>query len=582
MRSAGIAVLALWCVPEVSHRRLAAQGPTPDVVTLSVVGTNDLHGSIFERNGRGGLAVFAGYVNNVRAARAADGGGVLLLDAGDTFQGGIDSNLSEGAVVIDAYNALGYAAAAIGNHELDFGAVDPAVPGWTDDVDPRGALKAIAARATFPLLTANLLDQATGRLVDWPNVAPSVLVEIAGIKVGIVGVMTIEALRATLVSNTRGLRVAPLAPAIVAHASQLRARGATVVIVTAHAGGRCTQFGLPTDLSSCDAASEIFQIAKSLPQGLVDVIVAGHSHAGLAHQVEGIAIIESFSAGQAFGRVDIAVDRSTKRTSHVRLFPPRDLCTEENPETQTCDPADRSAVRVPARYEGHIVKPDPAIIEAMAPTLQRVRDLQAIPLGVFVETPLARAGDPESPLGNLFADALRESTPGVDVAINNNAIGGLRADLPVGSLTFGALYDVFSFDNRIAHITITGAQLRQVFAEEIQRGRRGALGISGVRVRLHCSAEGLRIELLRSSGHPIADAERLAVVTADSLASGAVFAAVAPAQGFELSDTAPIVREVVADWLRRRGGRLRADQFVDPEHRRWEYADEPSARCTAR
>ena len=62
------------------------------------------------------------------------------------------------------------------------------------------------------------------------------------------------------------------------------------------------------------------------------------------------------------------------------------------------------------------------------------------------------------------------------------------------------------------------------------------------------------------------------------LASGsvfAVFASVAPPDGFNLDDTAPIVREVVTDWFRRRGGHLRASQFVDPERRRWEYADEP-------
>ena len=80
------------------------------------------------------------------AARAADGGGVLLLDAGDTFQGGIESNLSEGALVVDAYNALGYDALAIGNHEFEYGALDTATASGAL-ADMRGALKAAAARA---------------------------------------------------------------------------------------------------------------------------------------------------------------------------------------------------------------------------------------------------------------------------------------------------------------------------------------------------------------------------------------------------------------------------------------------------
>ena len=76
-------------------------GARASTLTLSIVGTSDLHGYFLERSGRGGIEVFAGYVKNLRAARAADGGAVLLIDAGDTFQGGVESDLSEGAVVVE-------------------------------------------------------------------------------------------------------------------------------------------------------------------------------------------------------------------------------------------------------------------------------------------------------------------------------------------------------------------------------------------------------------------------------------------------------------------------------------------------
>lgn len=551
----------------------------PHRVTLSIVGTTDLHGVVFERNGRGGLALLGGYVKNLRAARAADGGAVVLIDAGDTYQGGIESNLTEGALVVDVYNAMGYAAAAIGNHEFDFGPVDLAGRRRSEHDDPRGALKAIAARAAFPVLTANLLDESTGRLVDWPNVRPSVLIDAAGVKVGIVGVMTIDALRSTLVVNTRGLRVAPLAPAIAGEASRLRAAGAQVVVVAAHAGGNCRQFDRPADLSSCDDSSEIFRVARELPPGLVDVIVAGHAHAGLAHQVNGIAITESYSAGRAFGRIDVTFDRTKDQVAGVRIFAPRDLCATEDPQTHGCDPAVDRGPFVPAEYEGRPVVPDPAVVAAMAPELQHVRDLQATPLGVYVDIPLRRAADPESSLGNLFADALRAAVPGADLAIHNsNAIGGLRADLPRGPVTFGLLYDVFPFDNQVAQLSLSGAQLTQVLLEEIQRGRRGALGISGIRVRAGCSADGLRVDVLRASGRPILEGEPLVVVTTDMLASGAVFASVAPPGGFRLSYAAPVAREVVSDWIQRRGGRLSEEQFVDPENRRWE-SPETTADC---
>src|SRR5687768_348374 len=113
--------------------------------TISIVGTNDLHGGVLPVDGRGGLALLGGYVDNLRAARARDGGAVLLIDAGDMWQGTLESNTFEGASVVAAYNALGYTAAAIGNHEFDFGPVGPASIPSTPADDPRGALKARAA-----------------------------------------------------------------------------------------------------------------------------------------------------------------------------------------------------------------------------------------------------------------------------------------------------------------------------------------------------------------------------------------------------------------------------------------------------
>ena len=212
--AAGLALTLLWCAPATPVPALVAAPDDRALVTLSIVGTSDLHGAAFPGNSSlGGLPLLAGYVNNLRAARASDGGAVMLIDSGDTFQGGVESNLSEGALIVDAYNAMGYAAEAIGNHDFDFGSVDSVaarqLPG-----DLRGALKARALQARYPFLAANLIDEATGRPVEWPNVRPSLLIDAAGIKVGVVGVMTIDALQSTLAANVQGLRIAPLAPTI--------------------------------------------------------------------------------------------------------------------------------------------------------------------------------------------------------------------------------------------------------------------------------------------------------------------------------------------------------------------------------
>jgi 2',3'-cyclic-nucleotide 2'-phosphodiesterase (5'-nucleotidase family) len=526
-----IAIASFGCALSTLLHGFAATADESASVTLSVVGTSDLHGAAFSRDGIGGLPLLAGYITNLRAVRALGRGAVLLIDSGDTFQGEVESNLSEGAMIVDAYNAMGYAAEAIGNHDFDFGSVDSSaarqLPG-----DPRGALKARAAQAKYPFLAANLVATATGRVVDWPNVRPSVIVDAAGLKVGIVGVMTIDALRSTLAANVQGLRIAPLAPAIVEQASTLRAAGADIVIVAAHAGGRCEQFDRSADLSSCEPESEIFRVANSLPAGLVDVIVAGHTHAGLAQRVNGIAIIQPFSRGRWFGRVDVVLNRRTRRVERMELFAPHPIA--------------------PGEYEGKAVANDPAITRAMAPELERVHELQEMPLGVSLDAAIERAGRTGSPLGNLFAEAMRAAVPDADVAAINNAARGLRANLPEGPLTVGRLYDVFPFDNRVARISVSGAELGRWLAAEIAQGRRGSLGLAGVDARVSCQADGLQVELFRDSER-VRDDDRLLAVTiggptlSGSLASADSVAGVGPI------GNVPVVREVVEDWFRRLG-----------------------------
>ena len=100
--------------------------PGGDGVRIAVVGTNDVHGQLLPTEDRGGLVELSGYVAALRASGDADA--VLLVDAGDMWQGTLESNLDEGASVTAAYEALGYAAAAIGNHEFDFGPAGRATP----------------------------------------------------------------------------------------------------------------------------------------------------------------------------------------------------------------------------------------------------------------------------------------------------------------------------------------------------------------------------------------------------------------------------------------------------------------------
>jgi 2',3'-cyclic-nucleotide 2'-phosphodiesterase (5'-nucleotidase family) len=580
---ARLPALILFLLCSIAAPASSQRGPSASATfTLSIIATTDLHGGVIQRGERGGLALLGGYLRNVRAARFSDRGAVLLVDSGDMFQGTLESNLNEGAVVVRAYNGLGYAAAAIGNHEFDYGPAGPdATPPKPGD-DPRGALKARAAQARFPFLAANIIDDTTGRPVAWPNVKPSAIVTAGGIKVGLIGVTTLQTPGTTIAENIRGLTFAPMEPIVAKEAASLRSRGASVIVVLAHAGGNCTALDTPEDVASCAPMSEVLDLARALPHGLVDVISAGHTHQAIAHDVAGIAVVEAYSAGRALSRVDLTIDRSSGKVTAKHIFPPRDLCAREDPATHACDDAAaQTAKLVPARYEDRVVTPDAAAMAAIAPGVRRALTVKNQPLGVFLETPIRRVAQIESAVADLFADGMLESTAGADVAVGNG--GALRTDLPAGPLTYGQVYEVYPFDNRLVTLMLTGDQLARIVTYNLQRREQPTeiLSIAGFRVDARCESGMLRVALARQSGAPIRPDERLTVVTSDFVALGGegLLAPAGPID-FRTAPGAPILHDAVADWLRRRGGRLNENQFVSPENRRWSYPGQRPVSCS--
>jgi 5'-nucleotidase len=532
-----------------------------DRAVLTIVGTNDLHGHLRA------LPLLAGYLGVLRRERAADGA-LLLLDAGDLFQGTLESNLDEGASVVRAYEALGYDAVALGNHEFDYGPVGERATARSPDDDPRGALRARIAEARFPFLNANLRLRATGEPAHLG--VPSILVERAGIRIGVVGVTTESTLRTTIAANVRDLEVRPLAEAIVEQARALRGAGARVVVVAAHAGGRCERFDDPRDLSSCLPNEEIMEVARALPPGLVDAIVAGHTHHAMAHEVNGIAIIESYSYGIAFGRIDLVVDRTTGRILDRRIHPPRRLCADaEASPSEGCEAG---------LYEGTPVTPDPAIGAVIAPALARAASLRERPLGVVLRERFSRDRETECALGNLFATLMLRARPGSDVALVNG--GGLRAELPAGPLRYGSLYEAFPFDNRFARIRTTAGELSELLA--VVLGRDGSfLSIAGLSAEARCEAGRLRVALRREDGRPLDDDEPLVVLTSDFLATGGDGALTAIADdpdAIEIEDGPPI-REELARMLSEMGGELELRAYFDPDRPRIRFPGPRPVRC---
>ncbi len=545
-----------------------APDAAPELATISIVGTNDLHGHLRA------LPLLGGYLANLRRARERDGA-VLLIDGGDMFQGTLESNLEEGASAVRAYEALGYDAVTIGNHEFDYGPVGPRATPREPSDDPRGALRARIAQASFPFLSANLLERESGEHAGLG--LPSALLERAGVRIGVIGVTTEQTLATTLAANVADLTIRPLADAIAQEASALRERGATVVIVAAHAGGDCEHFHDPDDLTSCDADQEIFEVARALPPGAVDAIVAGHTHQAVAHRVNGIAIVESYSYGVAFGRIDLIVDRDGGRVVSARVHPPQRLCGAED-----ASPEGGLALCAPSEYEGAPIVPDDAVAEAIAPSLALAATQRERELGPTLTAPFVVVRSAENPVGNLFVDLMLRARPGADAAIVNG--GGLRADLPEGPLRYGSLYEAFPFDNRFATVRMRARELAAMLASNLARSG-SFLSLGGLRGRARCVDGAIEVTLTRGNGRVVPGDEVLDVLTSDFLATGGdgAFARIRESDPAAITiEEDPPIREAMAEVISElRGQRIAPTAYADPARPRIEMPGERPMRCGA-
>src|SRR5438552_6001969 len=219
-------VLAMGCAvaqaePEVEPGRASR---------LTIVGINDTHGALLaappppgiarSTDGEiGGADWFGGYLEVIRAEARERGGAVVVLDGGDEFQGTLISNQFRGRSVTDVYNALGVTAAALGNHEFDFG-----IP----------VLEERIAQARYPILAANVFLKGTRQRPQW--LRPSVLIDAGGIRVGIIGLATVETPLTTNPALIAGIDFVEGGAVAAEEADLLRSRGATVVVICAHAG----------------------------------------------------------------------------------------------------------------------------------------------------------------------------------------------------------------------------------------------------------------------------------------------------------------------------------------------------------
>lgn len=500
-----------------------------DLVDLTVLATNDFHGAFQglgapELAGKGRLMGGVEYLGGMMAKlRAEAPGPVLMLDAGDCFQGELAVNVAEGLPCVRMFGLLGYDATTIGNHEFDYIDCGPEVerpvfpeaqPVGATAGDPRCALKKAMSAATYPVVVANVRDAATGDRWAMPAMRPWIVVEKGGIKVGITGVVTPTTPMVSNPGGSVGLKFTDPVAEVRDVLPAMREAGAGVIIVLAHLDGDCPRGDeLATGRTSCRVGDDLGRLLDAFPDGEIDLVVAGHSHVFLAGNAQRPQVIESMSQGRTIARAVISVDRLTGRAAATRALPPVPICRAVDEASALCKPGYPGFQGIaPVLPAGRKLREE---IEAVAAPI--CRDFVA-----RAATVVAHVRDRESPLGDLTADMMRDAADDgkggagpADFAFVN--MGSIRDSLAAGPITMCDLHRIWPFDDRLVEVSMTGAEL-----DRILRFVTGTLhkwfAVSGLTIEV--KKDGTLVALRDAAGKPVVADRRYRVVTSAYLLRG--------------------------------------------------------------
>ncbi|MGI6690187.1 MAG: bifunctional metallophosphatase/5'-nucleotidase [Christensenellales bacterium] len=417
---------------------------------LVILHTNDIHGrAVADPAGKVlGYAAIAQYKKDLEAA----GDSVLLLDAGDACQGTPLVNLSMGKTAIEFMNAAGYDAMTPGNHEFDWG-LDNA--------------KQLAGLASFPMLSANIINHLEGNLTfvankifDMPN----------GMKVGVFGLTTPETMTKAHPDKVRGidfLQGEALYEAARKQVEELKAAGADIVVLLSHLGS--------DDESAPNRSLDVLENVTG-----IDLLIDGHSHS-LFEKGEMVGDTLLVSAGE-YGE-NLGVVEYDGENFKASLF---------------SGGLDKNAV---VEVEGFpysallIAKLDAEVAELVNSTNQAVQEELS---KVFARTEVFLNGerDPgnrteETNLGDFAADAIlwaaKQALGDKVVAAITNG-GGIRASIQVGDITMNDMKTVFPFGNEVSVLEVKGSELLEAL-EAATSATPKALGafpqVSGIVFSVH-------------------------------------------------------------------------------------------------
>ncbi len=428
----------------------AAPGGVSDELDLTLLATTDLHGRVqdwdyfkdlpyTERSGDAtGLARVGSVVDSVRAAEGEDS--VLVVDNGDFLQGtplsyyyARQEPVTETGLehpMAAAYDAIGYDAQVVGNHEFNYGL--DLLQAYTEDVD-------------HPVLGANVVDADSGQ----PYLPPYTLrkVHVPGHKpvtVGILGLTTPGSAiwdRGNVEGRVEFLDMVESAEKWV----PIVDRQADVVVVLSHAGvGGTSSYG--PDAAPTENPTDV--IARTVPG--IDAMVVGHTHRDVPSQVvrnevsgEDVLLTQPHRWGATVSQVDFSLAKSrgqwdvvgTEVTTHR---------TKDFPEDPDVLAATAEAHGTTVGYVNQVVATS---TEELSAATSRYEDTAILDFIQQVQADTVEGALEGTPYGDL---------PVLSIA----APFSRTAVFPEGEVTIRDIAGLYVFDNTLEAVTLTGAQVR--------------------------------------------------------------------------------------------------------------------------
>lgn len=436
-------------------------------VTVSIFNTTDLHGHILPTKTYEGVENVGGMARCVTQIGKwqAEQPHSVLIDIGDVYQGTPVSRASDGQIMIGLLNKLNYDAWVIGNHEFDWG-FDTVVKSIS-----ASSMPVLASNAKVGSSWTNKLEKSH----PMSKVAPYIIKEVAGFRIGIVGSVT-PGLPAWLSPGLLKDFYAADPLASVQYAiRKMKEEKVDAIILACHFGLKGLYGGKP---APDDFANRVNQLTESCRD--IDVVIAGHTHRDIGNAtVNGILYTQASYYGIHAGRVDLTFDAATRKL------------VDKQVSTKLMDAS---------------VEPDAAVLSSCSSELEAARTLMATEVGEFT-APLPYKGTPGQPPAALLLitrsirEALEKRGKQVDGVLHGLFIDD--RDLAAGKKTIGDMWEIIPYENRLAIAELSGSELIQVM-EEVFSGKYASHQLDGFRVTAEGGKGKVKVIAIRTpDGRPV-------------------------------------------------------------------------------